>query len=174
MGLEHVTIFFSFISINNLSLKFKDNILIFFFFYSYLIIIKSEYLIVRTWKQVWRVAVFCFWRIFGLCVSCLCVLSFRLQVKFEKGIPENSYCSAMQWAIGLKFYCVIADPKVDENKILLTAIVFKLQVILLIIILTEKSESSYYSLSYWDTLPSYSPSCSYGKSSWTICFNKLI
>ena len=29
---------------------------------------------------------------------------------------------------------------------------------------TEKSESSYYSLSYWDRLPSYSPCCSYGKN----------
>ena len=30
---------------------------------------------------------------------------------------------------------------------------------------TEKSKSSYYSLSYWDRHPSYSPYCSYGKSS---------
>ena len=37
--------------------------------------------------------------------------------------------------------------------------------ILLIMEGTEKSESSYYSLSYWDRHPSYSPCCSYGKSS---------
>ena len=28
---------------------------------------------------------------------------------------------------------------------------------------TKKSKSSYYSLSYWDRLPNYSPCCSYGK-----------
>ena len=37
--------------------------------------------------------------------------------------------------------------------------------ILLIVGGTEKSESSYFSLSYWDRLPSYSPCCSYRKSS---------
>ena len=39
------------------------------------------------------------------------------------------------------------------------AILFKLQVILLNVEGTEKSESS-----YWDRHPSYSPCCSYGKS----------
>ena len=39
----------------------------------------------------------------------------------------------------------------------LTTIVFKLQVILLIMEGTEKSETSYYSLSYRDRLPIYSP-----------------
>ena len=29
-------------------------------------------------------------------------------------VPENSYYSAMPWATGLKFYYVIADPKVAE------------------------------------------------------------
>ena len=43
----------------------------------------------------------------------------------------------------------------------LHATVFKLQVILPIMEGTEKSESSYYPLSYWDGLPSLS----YGKSS---------
>ena len=38
----------------------------------------------------------------------------------------------------------------------LNAIVFKLQVILLIMEGIEKSESSYDSLSYWDRQPSYS------------------
>ena len=45
------------------------------------------------------------------------------------------------------------------------AIVYKLQVILLITEGTEKSESSYYSLSYWGRLPIYSPCCSYRKVS---------
>ena len=45
------------------------------------------------------------------------------------------------------------------------SVVFKLQVILLIMEGTEKSESSHYSLSCWDRHPSYSPWCSYGKSS---------
>ena len=43
--------------------------------------------------------------------------------------------------------------------------VFTLEVILLITEVTEKSEISYYSLSYWDRFPSYSPCFSYGKSS---------
>ena len=47
----------------------------------------------------------------------------------------------------------------------INAIVFKSQMMLLIMEDTEKSESSYYSLSYWDKHPSYSPCCSYGKSS---------
>ena len=38
---------------------------------------------------------------------------------------------------------------------------------------TEKSESSYYSLSYWDTCPSYSSCCSYEKCSGTIYYNKM-
>ena len=48
----------------------------------------------------------------------------------------------------------------------LNAIVFKLQVILLMMEVSEKSKSSYYSLSYWDRHPSYSPCCSYGKTTW--------
>ena len=54
----------------------------------------------------------------------------------------------MQSATGLQFYYVIADPKVAEKHIYiqnsLNAIVFELQVILLIVKGTEKSESSYY------------------------------
>ena len=50
----------------------------------------------------------------GLCVSWLCALSFRIQVKVEKEVSESSYCSAMPWATGLQFYDAIADPKVGE------------------------------------------------------------
>ena len=28
--------------------------------------------------------------------------------------PEKSYFSAMQWATGMQFYYIIADPKVGE------------------------------------------------------------
>ena len=45
----------------------------------------------------------------------------------------------------------------------LNAIVFKLQMILLIMEGVEKLERSYYSLNYWDRHQSYSPYCSYGK-----------
>ena len=64
----------------------------------------------------------------------------------------------MQQATGLQFYYVIADPKVNDNIFIqnsLYALVLKLQVILLIMEGNEKSESSYYSLSYWDRHPSY-------------------
>ena len=43
------------------------------------------------------------------------------------------------------------------------AIVFKLQVISLMMEVSEKSKSSYYSLIYWDRHPSYSPCCCRGK-----------
>ena len=39
---------------------------------------------------------------------------------------------------------------------------------------TEKSESSYYSLMYWDRIPSYLPCCGYEKSNWTTYFNKNV
>ena len=45
----------------------------------------------------------------------------------------------------------------------LNAIVFKLQVISLMMVVSEKSKSSYYSLIYWDRHPSYSPCCCCGK-----------
>ena len=45
----------------------------------------------------------------------------------------------------------------------LNAIVFKLQVILLMMEVSKKLKSSYYSLSYSDRHPSYSPCCCYGK-----------
>ena len=45
----------------------------------------------------------------------------------------------------------------------LNAIVFKLQVISLMMEVSEKSKSSYYSLIYWDRHPSYSPCCCCGK-----------
>ena len=38
---------------------------------------------------------------------------------------------------------------------------------------TEKPKSSNYSLSYWDRHPTYSPYCSYEKSSWITYFNKI-
>ena len=66
------------------------------------------------------------------------------------GKGKSSYYSAMPGARGLKFYYVIADPKVGEQLFAqnsLNAIVFKLQVILLMEV-SEKSKSSYYSLSY--------------------------
>ena len=46
-------------------------------------------------------------------------MSFKVQVKVEKDVhvSESSYCSAMQWATGLQFYYVIADPKVGEQQI---------------------------------------------------------
>ena len=37
---------------------------------------------------------------------------------------------------------------------------------------TEKPKSSYYSLSYWDKHPTYSPYCSYEKSSWITYLTK--
>ena len=57
----------------------------------------------------------------------------------------------MPRARGLKFYYVIADPKEVNNRFAqnsLNAIVFKLQVILLMVEVSEKSKNSYYSLSY--------------------------
>ena len=45
----------------------------------------------------------------------------------------------------------------------LNAIVFKLQVISLMMEVSEKSKSSYYSLIYWDRHPSYSPCCCCGR-----------
>ena len=33
---------------------------------------------------------------------------------FNSKKPQSSYYSAMQWATGLQFYYVIADPKVTE------------------------------------------------------------
>ena len=68
----------------------------------------------------------------------------------------------MQWATGLQLYYVIADPKEHENIIqqnTFNAKVFNSQVILPIIEGPEKSDSSYYSLNYWDRLSSYSSSC---------------
>ena len=69
----------------------------------------------------------------------------------------------------MKFYYAVADPKVAKyNRFIqnsIYAIVFKLWVILLIMGGIENSESSYYSLSYWDRDSSYSPYCSYEKSS---------
>ena len=32
----------------------------------------------------------------------------------QQWLPQSSYYLAMQWATGLKFYYVIADPKVAE------------------------------------------------------------
>ena len=52
--------------------------------------------------------------------------------------------------------------------------VFRLLVILLVMESTEKCESSYYSLSYWNRLPSYSPCYSYGKVSCTTDCNKML
>ena len=52
--------------------------------------------------------------------------------------------------------------------------VFELQAILLIMKGTEESESSYYSLSYWNRHPIYLACCSYGKSSWITYFNKML
>ena len=67
------------------------------------------------------------------------------------GKGKSSCYSAMPRARGLKFYYVIADPKVGDNRFAqnsLNAIVFKLQVILLMMEVSEKSKNSYYSLSY--------------------------
>ena len=64
------------------------------------------------------------------------------------------------------FSYVIADQKVAEKRIYtkyLNTIIFELQVILLVMEGTEKSESSHYSLSYLDRHPSCPPRCSYGK-----------
>ena len=72
----------------------------------------------------------------------------------------------MQCATCLQFYYAIADPKYLNNifnKNSLNAILFKLQVILLIMESNEESESGYYSLSYWERLPSYSQCCSHVK-----------
>ena len=49
-----------------------------------------------------------------------------------------------------------------------------LQVILLIMEGTEKSETSYDTFSYWDRLPSYSACCSHRKSSWITISNKML
>ena len=48
-----------------------------------------------------------------------------------------------------------------RGKNAVNALVLKLQVILLIMEGTEKSENNDYSLSYWNRHPSYSPCCSY-------------
>ena len=56
----------------------------------------------------------------------------------------------------------------------LNAIVFKLQVILLMMEVSEKSKSSYYSLSYSDRHPSYSPCCCYGKCNTFQVINDLV
>ena len=76
---------------------------------------------------------------------------------------ENLKVATAQLGNELHVCHFIANPEVDEEQIIrssLNAIVFKLQVILLMEV-TEKSESSYYSLSYGDRHPSYSICCSY-------------
>ena len=73
---------------------------------------------------------------------------FKLQLIYS---TVRTYCSAIKKATGLQFYYVISDPKVAENIFIrnsLNAIVLKLKVILLMMEVTEKSKSSYYSLSY--------------------------
>ena len=75
-------------------------------------------------------------------------------------------CNALQ----VCNFIVIADPKAAEKHIChvqnsVNATVFKLQVILLIMEGTKKSKTSYYSLSYWDRLQSYSSCCSHRKTS---------
>ena len=48
----------------------------------------------------------------SVCLNRLCILSFRVQVKVEKDVSQNSNCSAMQRGTRLQFYYVKPDPKV--------------------------------------------------------------
>ena len=60
-------------------------------------------------------------------------------------------------------HCVAMEKVAEQTylkKNALYASVLKLYVILLIMEGTEKSETHYYFLSYWDRLPNYSPCCS--------------
>ena len=73
----------------------------------------------------------------------------------------------MPWTYSSVILLCLADPKVAEQNIYTKfskGNSFQATRYLLIMEGTEKSESSYYILSYWDRLPSYSPCCGYVKS----------